>query len=453
MRRELHADCVRPYDPRMNSYTPLITASAKFHPVGQGCFYTCTVSPSNGGPEFRFFYDCGTASAKSHLEGCIEDYRKSFTDPYDVQVDAGIISHFDADHVNGLDLLLGEGVSVNTVFLPYLVPLHRIALATRHPDEGAAYYDFLEDPVEFLLDRGVRQIVFVGSGPEGSFDEAPFDEVGNVPPPGASGSDRPPFSLDKMEPLREPPSEFVAEQDRRRASNSASAAAVSFKDHRQKLPCGFGWQFKFFNYKVSDGKGLGSAERWESFRREVRRCAGTLNPDRILPRLKDAAFRKELISCYRHICYDHNNVSLALWHGPAQRVRGTFAITGGDSPHRYWPHRFHDEIPIEARQSGNGGTLLTGDISLKTNLRQFAQHFSERLSRVNLVQLPHHGSRHSWNSELLSHLDGRTWFAVNAGTANRFGHPHNEVFFDLRGYHAVIGTETSSVDTRITVGI
>ena len=88
------------------------------HPVGQGGFYTETFS--NGTEEKTFVYDCGGFDRAKRK---MENYLKSFLPKGKPkrQIEAVFISHFHADHINGLQYLL-DNAEVKTLFF---APINR----------------------------------------------------------------------------------------------------------------------------------------------------------------------------------------------------------------------------------------------------------------------------------------------------------------------------------------
>ena len=82
------------------------------HPVGQGGFFTETLS--EGKKEATFVYDCGGFDkAKKKMK----DYLDSFLPKGKTkkQIEAVFISHFHADHINGLQYLR-ENAEVKYLF-------------------------------------------------------------------------------------------------------------------------------------------------------------------------------------------------------------------------------------------------------------------------------------------------------------------------------------------------
>ena len=92
----------------------------KAHPIGQGFFYSGKLK--KGKSEFNFIFDCGSLSY-SVLNDTIDRYNTHHTKVIDLL----IISHFDADHINGLKRLL-QGKEVKKVVAPFIGLDQRISI-------------------------------------------------------------------------------------------------------------------------------------------------------------------------------------------------------------------------------------------------------------------------------------------------------------------------------------
>ena len=98
-----------------------MTMIRTFQPVGQGAFYTEQFSKDDG-EAFNMVYDCGSDSLdQQSLSGVIKN---SF--PQGSIIDAVFISHFDSDHVNGLPELM-RNFKVRKIFLPLITGAAEIA--------------------------------------------------------------------------------------------------------------------------------------------------------------------------------------------------------------------------------------------------------------------------------------------------------------------------------------
>jgi beta-lactamase superfamily II metal-dependent hydrolase len=55
------------------------------------------------------------------------------------------------------------------------------------------------------------------------------------------------------------------------------------------------------------------------------------------------------------------------------------------------------------------------------------RHFSTRLAGSAFLQVPHHGSVHSWNDRLLAVTSRAVMPVISAGISNGYRHPHPQV--------------------------
>lgn len=86
-----------------------------FHAVGNGTLFTGKIYDKNSDDIFNWMYDCGSTSKKTVLS-TIADLPNWFG-PRNV-IDMLVISHFDNDHVNGLETLL-QNYYVRRLVLPF----------------------------------------------------------------------------------------------------------------------------------------------------------------------------------------------------------------------------------------------------------------------------------------------------------------------------------------------
>jgi len=146
----------------------LVTFTETFYNVGQGLFYSGLIK--NDKQQLSFVYDCGSKSPNREkiLENAVEKFNKSFENSIK-KIDLLVISHFHADHVNGLEKLL-DMAKVNTVVIPYFPPIVRLYYALANPEQDEWYYEFLSDPVEYFLSREKKKkiekiiLIFKNSG-------------------------------------------------------------------------------------------------------------------------------------------------------------------------------------------------------------------------------------------------------------------------------------------------
>ena len=97
----------------------------EFHHVGQGLFYSGRLDLE--GERKNIVYDCGTFFEKELLEYEIDG---AFSN--NDTIDLLMISHFDADHINGLQYLLNRVKKVESLFMPFIEPEELLFLATKY---------------------------------------------------------------------------------------------------------------------------------------------------------------------------------------------------------------------------------------------------------------------------------------------------------------------------------
>lgn len=87
---------------------------------------------------------------------------------------------------------------------------------------------------------------------------------------------------------------------------------------------------------------------------------------------------------------------------------------------------------------GENSILLTGDLDPETSQKLI--HLN-RIPRVDLLKVPHHGSRNGLTKDFLSRTNPRM-AAISCGLKNQHGHPHKEVVAMLEEF----GVEISRTD-------
>ncbi len=126
-----------------------------------------------------------------------------------------------------------------------------------------------------------------------------------------------------------------------------------------------------------------------------------------------------------------NEISLFLYTGPTGRgVHRRVFRTYVDADWRYAAHG----------RGAQAGYLFTGDGFLNKPKRLVALKAAlgpNRLSRLLMLQVPHHGSRHSWHAGLAAAL-APVWSVFCSNPADgRYKHPHGEVARDFLPYGPV----------------
>jgi len=372
-----------------------------FHNVGEGLFYTGQID------DFNFVYDCGAQRInRKHLNLAIGDYvRQELKAP---RIDLLIISHLHDDHTYGLDALLNY-VSVDTVILPYLSPVERLAVALKKINLSSWFYDFLTDPVAFLIERGINRVVLVG-GREPYPPEPTFRNVERF-----ENAERK-LDWSEMPEDEDLKREIIGmEQQLQRFLNLGK---LYVKSHRGHLKAKGVWSFRFFNCKVDDSK-------LNAF---IKCVKPIVRNNRLVDVIKSKPWLKKLKKCYQLLPGDFNDTSLLVYHGliPSNKSLKTcslgYRIISVCS--------FHFVNRFLFRLNTGAGQLLTGDVNLNSKLAEIVKHYGPNLSNVGLALVPHHGARKNWNGNILTKTSSRCLWVTSAGISNKH-HPSFDVIQDI----------------------
>lgn len=366
----------------------MATAKIDFRNVGQGLCQTGNIR------NFYFMYDCGS-KAKSAIITIIDRMEKIEKQP---GLDLLVISHFDEDHINGLDKLMRTKLKPKKVVLPYLSPIDRLISALKSTDAEEWYLEFLIDPVGYLLNNDITEIyVITGENPEAPEPSNPENPL----PKGDDGSD---FHF--MPPKTKGRFDSLDDQDTY-AKHREAPNNYYFIHHNTLFSVSGKWQFKFFNLGISEIKRQRFVQALAN--------ANLHNSTQILKVLGDKNKIKKLKKAYKKIATNLNSTSLCLFHGPLTDRKGLVQVR---------TNRYLYQGEKEAL-----GVLLTGDFCMWTNSHfiRFTKHYEKELNRTAIYLLPHHGSKTGWNPDMILQLP-RDCFWLYCASINRYyDHPEKIV--------------------------
>lgn len=404
-----------------------------FQPVGQGLFFYGKLTHPSVKSPYRWVYDCGTRSDSSLIDSGISRIEQ------DGPIDLLALSHFDADHVSGVADLVAR-VPVNTLMLPYMPLSERLFLAFSQdlgPDDEIL--SFYINPVAYFARlKGERpsRILFVPRGDGGEADPPTVKVSAGVGPDDTDG----PQSEWDFEVLDPTEAEKIADDFGELVQVSEGVIVQMQRSGGVARIWGL-WEFLPYNDPTA------SPPKQSVFEQEVSAKASTL-----LSASAVTSARREiqdLKNTYdRHIGKSNfNRGSLFLFGAPVNP--DPWAICDV----RRWTSR--DEV--ERQQSiivfpEKSGIMLTGDGTLKSqaDFRRFVKWFHvERVLRIAVLQVMHHGSKNNTCPGRASELDpGIAVFSSDPTTISP-GHPHEEVLRDF------ISHNPKQVDSRygLTINI
>jgi hypothetical protein len=426
----------------------------RFHSVGHGTFLTGVVV-GDGGTKFSWVYDCGSRRSDPLKNAMAEmeawDY---WPDP----VDMVVLSHFDDDHVNGIENLL-KNRRVGSLILPYSDWQQRLRDVAIGGQKGisASTAHMQLDPAGWLESRNLAQrvdrLVLIRGGRNNPGPDAP---------PGA------PFFLP-----RGPQSEFndaekpdpemhanLAADLRMTAGAASNVVQIHCVRHQRPMQIGsLPMEFMFYNAELS-GSELGIIESvggklvarksglpLSQVRTEVEKtiaALGLVHPFASLP----LDWRAKLKACYQNHFGStgkaKNNISLCMNVRP-------LPMTGTVEPcsifHIHNPDEVHI-VEIEKREPGfdfsRPALLCTGDLKINKHVISAMQsHFgASRWALIGVTQVPHHGSEHSWDAGNAAILAPSAFVHCAPGSS---AHPHPDVKADLAGWQVFMADYKKSV--------
>lgn len=385
------------------------------HPIGQGGFYTETLS--NGTQTKNFVYDCG---GFNHKQSAMKKYLESYLDPKSDKkaIEAVFISHFHADHINGLQYLL-ENAKVKYLVLPQL---------TEEAVIEAFVYNFCQTNTfnrfnQFLVNLYNR------SKSENRDEERPSI-----------------IQIDEANDSRIP-EEFNIEGQTNddlsiRAWNSNQRNEIDLFFQRSIpsgtiLYCGE-WLFIPFNSKVASRKR-------EELRDKLEKELGEkITIDNLSKLLKGAGVKK----CKK--IYDdvfgnqHNGYSMTLFSGTktlSLNRRRCNTLCRIDC--RFICHDYDFFYLYGEQHCGNPNFLYMGDFEPQNNSCELESFYNLFWKEIASIQVPHHGSKHNFDETLYEYpIRG----IVSVGNDNPYHHPDIDTLIKIQeqGCHPVIVTEDKS---------
>ncbi|UUE11276.1 hypothetical protein NMX13_06785 [Dickeya zeae] len=395
-----------------------------FYPVGNGTFKTGSILDENEGNLFNWVYDCGSTryltlnrilkNITVHLGGA--NY-----------IDMLVISHFDNDHVNGVEELLRH-CHIKSLVLPFSKWTQSVreisVLGKKGTSPSAALLQL--NPLQWLASRDfdvhVDEIVLIQGrsdiSPLGSDEENPNPRTNDFP----QNDDSRMFSSSYFT-FNQPP-----------GHSKTKIKTISHYCPIQAINNDF--EFFFFNAE-EDFTELGlivkrngqlyakkSGKLLSDVKADIQNTIISINLHNPLSTMP-TNWRKILKNCYEkhfgHTGKAKNNISLCMYAAPAQIVASEFCIRSNQN-------RYTTALSPTSRLA----TLCTGDIHLTPNvISDLRNHLGQmRWDKIGLIQVPHHGSQHSWTVGNAALLAPAQFLHCASGSKH---HPHPVVKRDLGG--------------------
>ena len=405
-----------------------------FQPVGQGLFYNGVVTFPNR-RSYRWVYDCGTHSEKALVQ------REVARVVPEGRLDLLILSHFDADHVNGVADLV-TAVGANTLMLPYMPLWNRLLLAF---DQGLDPTDpitiFYINPAAYLASlegEAPQRVIFVprsdGGEPRPRGDDEPLDA------PVGEDSER---ATDEFETVSTREAQRMAD-DFNAMAEAAQGIDLKMLRRGGSIKVRGLWEFVPYNDPKAAPSNKPAFEKAVSAKAtDLLAAPGSDKAAKIIHDLK--------------VAYDR-------YIGQRNRNRGSLFVYSG--PIHDWPQRkFHawrwaassEAVLYEifGHLGKKCGIMLTGDGTLENDndFNHFTRWFQlGRMSRIAVLQVMHHGAENNTRPGRAVQIDPHIAVFSSDPSRKRPGHPHKKVVKDFSAYNPCLADQHAGVTviTRFT---
>lgn len=370
------------------------------HPIGQGAFYTERFVDDNNTILANVVYDCGSNKTLSNsTKKMIE-----FTFCEDDEIDVLFISHFDADHVNGIRTLIENKVNIRYVIMPLLAPDEIKFLSVIYNKVNGA-------------DKDIQTLV---NNPKAYFGNntivlkvKPIDE--NLDNENIS------ISLDEFEDSK-------LEKDENYYYIN-SFCKIILKDEWLYIPANFE-----------------NNERSKKLSKLLNNKSIDLKSNiNCLKKYKASDLKK----VYNQIEGSVNGNSLLLYSGCILdniSIKCSFNF-------KYIPLLGVSWFKVHIQ--GKDACLYLGDSNLNDknkygkDVEDYLNHYMNKYKeRIGLIQVPHHGSLLSHSKKILNFCNCK-YFFLSCGIYNDYGHPSEKLIEEFNINNLYVQSVTENKDSRL----
>lgn len=453
-----------------------INQAFKAHPIGQGFFYSGKIRA--GAKEFNFIFDCGSLSY-SVLNDTIDRFRDVNDDS--VQLDLLVISHFDADHINGLKRVLGTK-KVKKIIAPFIGFEERFTLALRFAN-NIEETDLDPDAI-FSLETIIDFTRTLNANIDDNTEIFFIKERDGDSPASPDDSD---FVLKDFDTIED--FEFRFEnidnltQDDNSELNFARITNAKKVDCSKKAFLSSGYNLKimdfiFYKKKIGAKEQLFYNEVFKLFKEENKaEFKDILNPEPneiidIIKKLKGASSIKKLFEVAAKTATldisvndlkNLNTTALCMLHNDRLLKTIQYTINNTNNHNLFLDadlnlnslqifknkefqtnliescNHYHYRFNRRFRHYNSifPNILLASDSFIKSidDVNDFRKHFKFFWENISIYQVPHHGSKNSSDKVLFSQIPINKYKFINYGLNHIFikkwSHPSDSVINDL----------------------
>lgn len=387
------------------------------HAVGQGGFFSGIIDYNN--EKFRYVYDCGS----NKLTRVREEIDKVFQEGD--HIDILFLSHFDYDHVNGVQHLL-KRCKISTVIIPHLSEDEKYAFMLRNAawgriEDSISAIRMIENP-EAWFGRRVDRIVSVDHGSDDDSGSPPEDSgsIGNGQSPQHSD-----FSGERtFEPIWY--RKVMLSRPLKLPSLEETQARYTIESNNIlyiRIARVYFWALIPYVHQPC-------SSCFENFITKIRDDIGSFDANYIIENLKYTKFRNKIKRCYGELWPDHNLISMSLYSGPSDSNNMCFSLCGHSifNYTRSGAFLLTGDANFGNSVGSRGGNCKACDDSMSNERRRmkFLNHYRDFRNLVGALMLPHHGSDKNFDISLIRQFKNLSTCYAAVGN-NGYGHPGTNV--------------------------
>jgi beta-lactamase superfamily II metal-dependent hydrolase len=346
-----------------------------FHPIGQGAFY------SERHDNFNIVYDCGELGNEKLGEKVV---KQAFEEGENI--DILFISHFDADHVNKIEVLK-EQCNIKKVILPLLHKEEKKLLMNLHTALGhASTSSLIRDHQDFFGEN--TKITMVRSIPEeGMKFNEDYIVKNNEKKISTHSLDKLPDKIDSKTILKQPNSR---------------------------------WIFIPYNFEYEE-----RSEKLKQLLKQHKLDLHSLKND-----VNYAIQNRSIIkSIYKKLSGGININSMVVYSGPNSK-KGSIRNTFHNPINSRCLYKIFLNFSYYRKRVAcvykRVACIYTGDADL--NVAKIKDIYKKHWNAVGTIQVPHHGSVGNFDKNIIK--DNLYYCPISVG-ANTYGHPSSRVLADI----------------------
>lgn len=376
-----------------------------FHPIGQGGFYSERFI-FQGEDNINIIYDCGSATGVKNVKQEIAaTFKKGEV------IHALFISHFHADHINGIEYLL-KYYDVKKIFFPLITDEHKSLLK-----------------IKLLIEKNSNEFLF-------SFIDNPKETVRKLLASKKNKQDSPILIAVKWDEKNKDNDNIIGNNrefyDEIISSGNDVASTISTKLYEE-------WEYVPYNFeRVNRLKELKKHPPFDSTSFEDL-CSSLQATDK----KERKTAMKTMKDAYETVSGDLNSNSMTLYSG-MRNNEGELSVFQGARKKDYCLLCYVMDCCPPCYRMDNVGCLYTGDYdaSKVNSFKGLKNKYNKYWDSIKFIQVPHHGAKGNFNSGFLG-ID--KYFVISVGLQNTYNHPSIQVISDilLFGGELLIVTEDS----------